>query len=1322
MPPQERQTVAIREDKGRILLTGLRQVSINSVEDLLGALNFGSTIRQTDATAINAKSSRSHAVFSLNLIQRKSKPQETSARDKRLSMPTDSMSGSEVLVTINSKLHFVDLAGSERLKNTGASGDRAREGININAGLHNLGKVISQLSSRNPSTYVAYRDSKLTRLLQDSLGGNAITYMIACVTPAEFHLSETLNTIDYASRARTIQTKPQIQATSDEGDKQAMIERLRAEIQFLRGQISNSEGQNYHVSVAQGRTDRQSGREIDLQNRLLDVEENYSALSQRHAKLISEMTRGREGEAQNMSLPNGTAGESAVDRLKRSTSFAEAAEQVALEYEKTIQSLESSLSKTRSSLSSTESELRERETKHAYVETINQQLQNRMQKIIDRESSTERYVHDLEAKWDGHMAGEERDSAMLTDLRREMSRLRESSNTQEDYITALEEKLADADQSTEEMQREISRLETVVERQRSVGRLDNLLHELDHGSSRSVNTAGNKPTLDPLPPMANFAASRSKNTKLTDEVLKEAANTPLPTLDEENDEEETDDDETPKRDTTVSHDAAQLDFLQEKLEVVNQELFDLRADHDAMSSDYDLLSAKYEEALRTLAAFQDAVDESRREPPSPIPFLSEVEANQTRPPDGNHTSSRSLSSELSLAGQLPDSTGSTESSESTAVTPSTPQKPFQPNHSIPPPRVVDHALAVRGVGQDGYIDTSEFDTLQQKYQDLFDQHQDTLDLVEELKAEVQKSRLSAPASPNLIRRKSSQNILHSDRTHRSLASLENIAAENFLQSPDVKESFELSLNSLAHELHQRNARVKSLEAEIVAAKKEMDTKMTIISGLTRERSSLKSSSPVEMSMMSSMRDQLLQTEHQFKSLQEAHATREQELLEEVQSLKETLVQSRDELDAPTRSMPGALPETPADAGAEKSLAASREAHEARITELQAQVAHWEDKHKVLGQSMQSTEKRLLATVSELEDTLTHVESLRKSKTAELESLTNSTAAAAAAFELEISKHEESMRSMSKELEKRKEIMGRQATKLAELEKAYARANEDIILGNQFKETTLKALDDHRDQISSLQQEITEHQAALEFHKHGLIRLHDAHAVDIEARRESVRKHAQDENVVLVAELGARHKEETSKLASKIQDLEKRLQDRQTKLDDQARMFEERAAIIGKLEKENQNHVRSTSLATDELKEPKTRLALAHEAQSRAKEDLAGAQSRVEELQWAKNELSSELEEVREKEQRASRLVEELESQLHNTFEEGRSKNNRLSQLQNARDQELAEARTAMTKAQDEVTTLRNRIENIEVRDQVQLIKFSPTNLYRDHTAVLAQCL
>ena len=189
-------------------------------------------------------------------------------------------------ITVDSKLHFVDLAGSERLKNTGATGDRAREGISINAGLASLGKVISQLSSRSGGGHVSYRDSKLTRMLQDSLGGNAITYMVACVTPAEFHLSETLNTVQYAQRARNIQSKPRIQQVNDDSDKQAAIERLRSEVAFLRAQIRSAESNDRKPETPR---ERHHAADVELQNQMLDLQEGYRALSERH---VDELEAG----------------------------------------------------------------------------------------------------------------------------------------------------------------------------------------------------------------------------------------------------------------------------------------------------------------------------------------------------------------------------------------------------------------------------------------------------------------------------------------------------------------------------------------------------------------------------------------------------------------------------------------------------------------------------------------------------------------------------------------------------------------------------------------------------------------------------------------------------------------------------------------------------------------------------------------------------------------------------------------------------------------------------------------------------------------------
>ncbi|KFM57570.1 Kinesin-like protein KIF21A, partial [Stegodyphus mimosarum] len=130
-----------------------------------------------------------------------------------------------------SKLHFVDLAGSERLKRTGATGERAREGISINCGLLALGNVISALGDKTrKATHVPYRDSKLTRLLQDSLGGNSQTLMIACVSPSDRDFMETLNTLKYANRAKNIRNK--ISVNQDKSSQ--TISMLRREIQQLQ--------------------------------------------------------------------------------------------------------------------------------------------------------------------------------------------------------------------------------------------------------------------------------------------------------------------------------------------------------------------------------------------------------------------------------------------------------------------------------------------------------------------------------------------------------------------------------------------------------------------------------------------------------------------------------------------------------------------------------------------------------------------------------------------------------------------------------------------------------------------------------------------------------------------------------------------------------------------------------------------------------------------------------------------------------------------------------------------------------------------------------
>uniref|UniRef100_A0A6I8SB11 Kinesin family member 4A n=1 Tax=Xenopus tropicalis TaxID=8364 RepID=A0A6I8SB11_XENTR len=211
--------ISIREDpKEGIKICGLTERDVKTALDTVSCLEQGNSSRTVASTAMNSQSSRSHAIFTISIDQRKEGDKNNSFR---------------------SKLHLVDLAGSERQKKTKAEGDRLKEGISINRGLLCLGNVISALGDENKKgSFVPYRDSKLTRLLQDSLGGNSHTLMIACVSPADSNMEETLNTLRYADRARKIKNKPIVNT-----DPQAAeLQRLKQQVQELQVLLLQAHG------------------------------------------------------------------------------------------------------------------------------------------------------------------------------------------------------------------------------------------------------------------------------------------------------------------------------------------------------------------------------------------------------------------------------------------------------------------------------------------------------------------------------------------------------------------------------------------------------------------------------------------------------------------------------------------------------------------------------------------------------------------------------------------------------------------------------------------------------------------------------------------------------------------------------------------------------------------------------------------------------------------------------------------------------------------------------------------------------------------------
>eukprot|EP00644_Phytophthora_capsici_P003536 jgi/Phyca11/116775/e_gw1.31.577.1 len=202
----------LRENKKNgVWVQGLTEVKVSNTQEAMDQMRRGSLQRITASTQMNERSSRSHAVYTVKIVQRASEPD----------------------AVIVSKLTFVDLAGSERLKKTLAEGERMKEGIQINVGLFALGNVINALGDEKRRSashaHVPYRSSKLTRLLQDALGGNSRTLFIACVSPADSNANETLNTLQYANRAKNIQNK----AVKNIDSRSAELVNLKAFNQLL---------------------------------------------------------------------------------------------------------------------------------------------------------------------------------------------------------------------------------------------------------------------------------------------------------------------------------------------------------------------------------------------------------------------------------------------------------------------------------------------------------------------------------------------------------------------------------------------------------------------------------------------------------------------------------------------------------------------------------------------------------------------------------------------------------------------------------------------------------------------------------------------------------------------------------------------------------------------------------------------------------------------------------------------------------------------------------------------------------------------------------
>ncbi|CAK8992450.1 unnamed protein product [Durusdinium trenchii] len=274
---------------------GLIQSPVTTSEEVHELLDFGAKNRAVGATSMNANSSRSHAVFTLDI---------------RLSY------SGEAAKDLQSRIHFVDLAGSEKQKKTNATGERLQEGIAINQSLSSLSRVIQALSGSSGIQPV-FRESKLTMLLKEALSGNSRTarslVLLACISPSRSNHEETISTLEFAARCKLIKTN----ATKNEQDKRELLETLSKDKQEIERRLEEERQRNKLLlqemerRIAEAKRDQELARQMQEEKR--EIEEKLQAY------LKGEHERGKEQQvevAQQLKGKNEAERESPADAAK----------------------------------------------------------------------------------------------------------------------------------------------------------------------------------------------------------------------------------------------------------------------------------------------------------------------------------------------------------------------------------------------------------------------------------------------------------------------------------------------------------------------------------------------------------------------------------------------------------------------------------------------------------------------------------------------------------------------------------------------------------------------------------------------------------------------------------------------------------------------------------------------------------------------------------------------------------------------------------------------------------------------------------------------
>lgn len=464
-------------------------------------------------------------------------------------------------------------------------------------------------------------------------------------------------------------------------------------------------------------------------------------------------------------------------------------------------------------------------------------------------------------------------------------------------------------------------------------------------------------------------------------------------------------------------------------------------------------------------------------------------------------------------------------------------------------------------------------------------------------------------------------------------------------------------------------------------------KATIISGLTRERSSLQGASSMDIGLVSQLRNQVVHQENQINELREAHEAREKHLLAEIQTLN-ALLRTQE---VATKAM---------DDGAEEQ--------DKRIGALEGELTQWKGKHQSALDSLQSSEKQLATTLAELETALASVETMRVERATSGDASADKEAAAQA-LKTERAKQQELVDGLKKDIKEHKTTITTQLATIAGLEKSYSEAQEQLSAQLAAKEADSELVNTHNARIAELKQEISTHRSAIDSHNIDLESLQETHKrelAELEERtkaalqaeheaRLSEKDSEQDKSMAALQKDITESRDELAKLlkavsnllssdvtaetmADQIQDV---LAQKQHFSEKYAELMDTNEDLRKQLDTANMEELEQKSSVQDaKVNELALLVATLEDSLRRKDEQVKKKETLVEEITAEK--------------EKSVRLVEELEEQITSSFDQH---HNRLSVIQQERDQALEDAKAKIVILEKDIETYQVRIEQLEVR-------------------------